>query len=184
MKNKILVILFFLIMASVSVLAQENRSFKIYDATSMVDKNGRFLQIVDSDNGRPMNEMGISLDQLTGDVVVYVTFLRWGELLMNDITNNQNQDEVQSFFNFYDHTDGYCLLPNVTNTYNSQAARAIGERLKARFDTEIAEWEKKDDMFTTEELAIIIVKSPSFQELFPLEWIENCLLYTSPSPRD
>lgn len=57
MKNKILVILFFLIMASVSVLAQENRSFKIYDATSMVDKNGRFLQIVDSDNGRPMNEM-------------------------------------------------------------------------------------------------------------------------------
>ena len=173
MKNKILVILFFLIMASVSVLAQENRSFKIYDATSMVDKNGRFLQIVDSDNGRPMNEMGISLDQLTGDVVVYVTFLRWGELLMNDITNNQNQDEVQSFFNFYDHTDGYCLLPNVTNTYNSQAARAIGERLKARFDTEIAEWEKKDDMFTTEELAIIIVKSPGFQELFPLEWIEN-----------
>ena len=54
-----------------------------------------------------------------------------------------------------------------------QAARAIGERLKTRFDTEIAEWEKKDDMFTTEELAIIIVKSPSFQELFPLEWIEN-----------
>ena len=50
MKNKILVILFFLIMASVSVLAQENRSFKIYDATSMVDKNGRFLQIVDGAN--------------------------------------------------------------------------------------------------------------------------------------
>lgn len=173
MKNKILVILFLLIFASVSVLAQENRSFKIYDATGLVDKNGKFLQIVDSDNGRPMSDMGISLDQLTGEVVVYVTFLRWGEKLMASITNNQNTGAVQAFFNFYDNTDGYCLLPNISNTYNSQGARAIGERLKTRFATEIAEWEKKDDLFTTDELAIIVAKSPNFQELFPLEWIED-----------
>ena len=173
MKNKFHYILFLLLFYSVSAMAQENRSFKIYDATNIVDNTGKYIQIVDSDNGRPMSEMGLSLDELTGDVVVYVTFLRWAELLINDITNNQKQSEVQSFFNFYDNTDGYCLMPNVSNTYNTQGVRAIGERLKARFQKEVSEWETKDDLFADDELAIIVVKNPGFQELFPLEWIES-----------
>lgn len=173
MKNKILNILFLFIISSVTILAQENRSFVIYDTTDMVDNNGKFIQIVDSDNGRPMSEMGISLNQLTGEVVVYVTFKRWGDLIMNSLINNQNKEAVQSFFQFYDNTDGYCLHPNITNVYNTQAARAIGERLKTHFASEISDWEKKDQLFNTEELAIIVVKSPFIQELFPLEWIEN-----------
>lgn len=171
--NKLLNILFIIIFTSVSVMAQENRSFKIYDATNMVDNNGKFLQIVDSDNGRPMSEMGINLDQLSGEVVVYVTFKRWGDLLMNSIMNNQNKSAVQAFFSFYDTTDGFCLQPNFSNIYNSQGVRAIGERLKDRFAREVSDWEKKDDLFSTDELAIIVVKSPYLEELFPLEWIEN-----------
>ena len=173
MFNRFLNILFIMIITSVSLLAQENRSFKIYNATEMFDKNGKFLQIVDSDNGRPMADMGINLDQLDGDVIVYVTFKRWGELLMNSITNNENRNEVIAFFNFYDSNDGYFLLPNVTRTYNTKAARAIGERLKQHFPNEVAEWEKKDEKFDTDELAIIVVRNPYLQEMFPLEWIEE-----------
>ena len=96
----------FLLMLLFPVLssAQENRTFMIYDATDMVDKRGRFLQLIDSDNGRSMSEMGISLDRLEGDVVVYVTFKRWADLLVNRIMNNTNRDAVMAFFNFYDNT--------------------------------------------------------------------------------
>lgn len=144
----------------------------IYDATDMVDKRGRFLQLIDSDNGRSMSEMGISLDRLEGDVVVYVTFKRWADLLVNRIMNNTNRDAVMAFFNFYDNNDAYCLHPNFSNIYNTAAARAIGERLQSRFVKEIEEWEKKDDLFDIEELALIIRKSPFIEEIFPLEWIE------------
>lgn len=162
-----------MLFTSVSLLAQENRTFKIYDATSMVDNNGKFIQIIDSDNGRSMREMGISLNQLDGEVVVYVTFKRWGELMINSLTNNQNKNEVQSFFNFYDTNDGYTLLPNFSKIYNTQAVRAIGERLKSRFPDAINEWKHKDELFNTDELALIIVKQPYFEELFLLEWIEE-----------
>lgn len=171
--KKLLSFLFILLLTSVSVLAQENRSFKIYDATNVVDNNGKFLQIVDTDNGRPMTEMGINVDELEGEVVVYVTFKRWGDLLMSSLMNNQNKSAVQSFFLFYDSNDGYCLQPNITRTYNTQGARAIGERLKTRFAAEVVDWKKKDELFDPEELALIIVKSPYLEELFPLEWIEN-----------
>ncbi|MCF0180608.1 MAG: hypothetical protein HUJ97_10255, partial [Bacteroidales bacterium] len=154
-------------------IAQENRTFQIYDATDVVDKRGKFLQIVDSDNGRPMSEMGLTLDILEGDVVVYVTFKRWGDLLLNRIMNNTNKEEVRSFFNFYDNNDGYRLFPNFSNIYNTAAARAIGEKLKSRFAKEVEDWEKKDDLFNSDELAIIVRKSPMLEELFPLEWIEE-----------
>lgn len=171
--NRILNILFILILSTVSVWAQENRTFKIYDATDMVDKRGKFIQIVDSDNGRPMSEMGINLDELDGDIKVYVTFKRWGQLIINDLMNNQNTDKVKAFFNFYDNNDGFILYPSITKIYNTQAAYAVGERLKSRFSADIKEFEKKDDLFNKDELALIIVKSPLFEELFPLEWIED-----------
>lgn len=162
-----------LMLTPVLMFAQENRFFRIYDATNTVDNNGKILQIVDTDNGRPMSDMGISLNQLSGDVVVYVTFKRWGDLLMNDLVNNQEREKVESFFKFYDGTDGFCLQPNISGIYNSMGARAIGERLKTRFPSDVAEWEKKDPQFSTDELALIIVKSPYFEELYPLEWVEN-----------
>ena len=169
LRTQILLLILFLPVLS---LAQENRTFVIYDATDVVDSKGRFLQIVDTDNGRPMSEMGISLDLLQGDVVVYVTFKRWGDLLLNRIMNNTNKEAVMSFFNFYDNNDGYRLFANYSNIYNTAAVRAIGERLKSRFPKEIAEWEKKDELFNVEDLAIIVRKSPMLEELFPLEWIE------------
>lgn len=179
-------ILLLMLLLPVLSIAQENRTFMIYDATDMVDKRGRFLQIVDSDNGRPMSEMGISLDRLDGDVTVYVIFKRWGELLLNRIMNNTDRESVQAFYNFYGNNDGYRLYPNFSNIYNTAAARAIGERLQSRFAKEIEEWEKKDDLFDVEELALIVKKEPMLEELFPLEWIEafeptndlaNCPIY-------
>ena len=46
MKNKFHYILFLLLFYSVSAMAQENRSFKIYDATNIVDNTGKYIQIM------------------------------------------------------------------------------------------------------------------------------------------
>lgn len=170
-------LLFGLLFIATTAFAQNRKpeqSFCIYDATEQVDLYGNELHIVDTDNGRSLQDIGIKLNNLSGDKKVYVTYLRWGQLLLNELLYNRNENKTKSFFQYYDFTHPeLCLEPYKGDTYRLADVYSIGEKLNKYLSTEIAEFENNDDAFSKEELAVIVVRYPKLPELFPVEWIEN-----------
>lgn len=167
-------LLFLITFIAIAQNRKPEQTFCIFDATESVDLYGTELHIVDTDNGRSLQDIGIKLNSLDGEKKVYVTFLRWGQLLLNELLYNRNESKTKAFFYYYDFSHPeLCLEPSKGDTYRLSDVYSIGEKLAKQLSNEISDFENKDDLFSREELALVVVRNPKLPELFPVEWIEN-----------
>jgi len=145
------------------------KSFKIYDATQPNDRDGKVLNIVDTDNGV---EKGYNLAPVSKEARVYVTYKTWADQIMRDYRNSTNRGKVQGFFTFYDNHASYCLQPDINGVYSTEQAYSIAEQLKDRMDPSLREYlgPVPQDIYY---LSLIVVVDPLRQEQFDVEWIEN-----------
>lgn len=104
-------------MLCLTTLASAQYVFSIYDATGSVDDKGQTLQLEDADNGKPMEELGLQLSRLKGDVKVYVTELSRGQKLINNIMHNANQREVTEFYRYYENHPRFIIRPDGDGIY-------------------------------------------------------------------
>lgn len=132
---------------------QAQQTFVLYDATGSVDANQHTIQLVDADNGRSLQELGLALLPLKGEVKVYVTELSRGSRLIDNIMNNGSKREISEFYNYYENHPRYVLRPD---------ANGICEISSSLYP---------DKSFS--ELCLIVQKENMRAELFPLTIIEE-----------
>lgn len=162
-------LLLFVLMAG-TTWAQE---ICIYDATTPIDRKGKLINLVDTDNGVPMEHLGLDLPQLSGNVNVFVTFRRRGEAILRYVNNNENREETRRFYNFYTTNSNFRLHPHANGHYSYADALEIGERLREHFADEIRRWKAEDGLFDERQLMLIVVKEHMLEEGFPLAIVER-----------